>query len=89
MLLIPVVSIRLPPIAGPTSLEILKLTEVSATTDGSWSLMTSRGASAILIGWLAEAIIPINKQNIANIRGDKKLKFDAKKSNREHKIIEQ
>ena len=64
--LAPKYCIKKPPIAGPISLDVLKLTAVKATSDGTWVSSISLGAKDILIGWAAEAIIPINRQINSN-----------------------
>ena len=64
--LAPKYCIKKPPIAGPISLDALKLTAVSATSEGTWDLSISLGAKDIRIGWDADAIIPTNKQINSN-----------------------
>ena len=59
--LAPKYCIKKPPIAGPISLVVLKLTAVRATREGTWYSSISLGARDILIGWAAEAITPINR----------------------------
>ena len=85
--LAPKYCIKKPPIAGPISLDVLKLTAVSATSEGTWDSSISLGARDIRIGWVAEAIIPINKQINSNdfiVRKSVKMR---KNNVKEHKII--
>ena len=85
--LAPKYCIKKPPIAGPISLDVLKLTAVSATSEGTWDSSISLGARDIRIGWVAEAIIPINKQINSNdfiVRKSVKMR---KNNVEEHKII--
>lgn len=85
--LAPKYCIKKPPIAGPISLDVLKLTAVKATSDGTWDSSISLGAKDILIGWAAEAIIPINKQIKSNDFIVSKSVKMRKNNIEEHKII--
>ena len=85
--LAPKICIKKPPIAGPISLDVLKLTAVSATREGTWDSSISLGAKDILIGWAAEAIIPINRQINNNDFIVRILVKIRKNKIEEHKII--
>ena len=55
--------------AGPVSLDMLKLSEVMATTEGRSPAGARRGVSDMRIGWLAEEITPVTNENSARSIG--------------------
>ena len=54
---------------GPVRRDMLKFSDVIATTDGRSAVGASRGVSDIRIGWLADEITPVTNENSASTGG--------------------